>query len=194
MGHLDVAAAQAISQRIAVAPGSGPTSGAAPSTPSVAAEGATRDVAAAAAAAVAGEPPPHAAGEHQRPWSLAVQWLRQGGAVLQRIPATAGALGSSLAGRLQGRGGVLGPPGGAAVQLGGVVQRHLRELDTFQLPNQTNRLALAFSPLEGFPFLAGLEVFEAQHRTAPHVHEAAFELFFIVSGARPGTERLGFRV
>ena len=66
----------------------------------------------------------------------------------------------------------------------GVMQRKLCELDAVQLPNQTNRLALAFSPLQSPPssFCCGLEVFEPSHRTAPHVHDGAWELFFIISG------------
>jgi mannose-6-phosphate isomerase-like protein (cupin superfamily) len=64
------------------------------------------------------------------------------------------------------------------------MQRKLRELDAVQLPNQTNRLALAFSPLQSPPssFCCGLEVFEPSHKTAPHVHNGAWELFFIISG------------
>lgn len=193
LGRLDDSAAQAISQRLVVARGPSPASEAA-STPSPTAE-ATVDAPAAgntAAAAVAdAASPTRAEGELPSPWSFMVQCLRQGGAVLQRISATAGALGSSLADRLHGR-AALGLLGGVLpARRGGVVQRHLRDQDTFQLPNQTNRLSLAFSPLEGYPFLAGLEMFEAEHRTAPHVHPDAFELFFIVSGARLEEPRAG---
>ena len=71
-------------------------------------------------------------------------------------------------------------------RLRGVVQRKLSELDPVRLPNQTNRLALAFSPLQSPPssFCCGLEVFQPSHVTAPHVHTGAWELFFILSGAR----------
>jgi len=71
-------------------------------------------------------------------------------------------------------------------RLRGVVQRKLSELDPVRLPNQTNRLALAFSPLQSPPssFCCGLEVFQPSHVTMPHVHNGAWELFFIISGAR----------
>ena len=46
------------------------------------------------------------------------------------------------------------------------------------------RLALLFNPLDdiGVQFTFGLEIFEPDHRTPPHVHEQAHELFFILSG------------
>ena len=71
-------------------------------------------------------------------------------------------------------------------RLRGVVQRKLSDLDPVQMPNQTNRLALAFSPLQSPPssFCCGLEVFQPSHVTMPHVHNSAWELFFIISGAR----------
>lgn len=66
-----------------------------------------------------------------------------------------------------------------------VQRRRLRDLKAFQLPGQSNRLALVFNPLDdvGVPFTFGLEIFERNHRTPPHVHTAAHELFFILSGA-----------
>ena len=71
-------------------------------------------------------------------------------------------------------------------QLRGVTQRRLSDLDPVQLPEQTNKLALAFSPLQSPPssFCCGLEVFQRSHITTPHVHDSAWELFFVMSGAR----------
>mmetsp|Transcript_21036 Transcript_21036/g.63289 ORF Transcript_21036/g.63289 Transcript_21036/m.63289 type:complete len:517 (+) Transcript_21036:230-1780(+) len=65
-----------------------------------------------------------------------------------------------------------------------VQRRRLRDLKAFQLPGQSNRLALVFNPLDdvGVPFTFGLEIFERNHRTPPHVHSQAHELFFILSG------------
>jgi len=75
----------------------------------------------------------------------------------------------------------------------GIVPRKLRELDPVQLPDQTNKLALAFSPLQSpkISFCCGLEVFQPSHVTTPHTHHGAWELFFIISGARG---RQGFGV
>ena len=66
----------------------------------------------------------------------------------------------------------------------GIMQRKLSEVDAVQLPNQTNRLALAFSPLQSpsVSFCCGMEVFEPSHVTSPHKHDGAWELFFIISG------------
>lgn len=65
-----------------------------------------------------------------------------------------------------------------------VQRRRLRDLKAFQLPGQSNRLALVFNPLDdvGVPFTFGLEIFERNHCTPPHVHSQAHELFFILSG------------
>lgn len=64
-----------------------------------------------------------------------------------------------------------------------ISKRSLEDLTTFQLPNQTNRLALVFDPTEEeIPFTFGLEMFEPGHHTTPHVHKTAHELFFILSG------------
>ena len=59
---------------------------------------------------------------------------------------------------------------------------------TYELPNQTNRLALLFDPFADtpVPFVFGVEIFEPGHRTTPHVHESAFEVFFILSGEGEG--------
>lgn len=65
------------------------------------------------------------------------------------------------------------------------VRRTLQDLIAFQLPNQTNRLALVFDPMEkqdAVPFVFGVEIFEPLHKTVPHVHPNAFEVFFILSG------------
>jgi len=68
----------------------------------------------------------------------------------------------------------------------GVVPRKLRELDPVQLPDQT------FSPLQSpkISFCCGLEVFQPSHVTTPHTHHGAWELFFIISGAR-GRQTVG---
>ncbi|CAD7695232.1 unnamed protein product [Ostreobium quekettii] len=64
-----------------------------------------------------------------------------------------------------------------------VSKKSLKDLRAFQLPNQTNRLALVFDPTEDdVPFTFGLEIFEPSHRTNPHTHDNAHELFFILSG------------
>lgn len=64
------------------------------------------------------------------------------------------------------------------------LKRRLDELTTFQLPNQTNRLALVFDPFATprVPFVFGIEIFEKNHKTKPHTHPNAHELFFILSG------------
>lgn len=64
-----------------------------------------------------------------------------------------------------------------------VVKKTLAELSAFQLPNQTNRLALMFDPLDHeVPFTFGLEIFERSHKTKPHTHAVSHELFFILAG------------
>ncbi|KAL0044845.1 hypothetical protein WJX82_011367 [Trebouxia sp. C0006] len=64
-----------------------------------------------------------------------------------------------------------------------VVKKTLAELSAFQLPNQTNRLALMFDPLDHeVPFTFGLEIFERSHKTKPHSHTVSHELFFILAG------------
>ena len=86
--------------------------------------------------------------------------------------------------------------------------RKLRELTAMHLPQQTNRMALVFDPLNDpvrsrgcrqllqrdtfsfaslmqVPFTFGVEVFEPSHRTTPHQHAVGYELFLILSGA-PG--------
>ena len=64
-----------------------------------------------------------------------------------------------------------------------VVKKTLAELSTFQLPNQTNRLAIMFDPLDHeVPFTFGLEIFERSHKTKPHTHAVSHELFFILAG------------
>lgn len=64
-----------------------------------------------------------------------------------------------------------------------VVRKTLAELTSFQLPNQTNRLALMFDPMDHqVPFTFGLEIFEKGHKTKPHTHAVSHELFFILAG------------
>jgi mannose-6-phosphate isomerase-like protein (cupin superfamily) len=64
-----------------------------------------------------------------------------------------------------------------------VVKRQLTELSAFRLPNQTNRLALVFDPIQAqTPFTFGIEIFEPDHKTTPHTHAVGHELFFIMSG------------
>lgn len=68
-----------------------------------------------------------------------------------------------------------------------VVRKTLAELSAFQLPNQTNRLALMFDPLDHqVPFTFGLEIFERGHKTKPHTHPVSHELFFILAGDGTG--------
>jgi mannose-6-phosphate isomerase-like protein (cupin superfamily) len=76
----------------------------------------------------------------------------------------------------------------ATTLLQGVLKRTLTELTAFQLPNQTNRLALIFDPLAkpAVPFVFGIEIFEENHKTHPHNHHTAYELFFILSGEGEG--------
>jgi len=68
------------------------------------------------------------------------------------------------------------------------VKMRLSDVSTYMLPDQTNRLALMFDPLSQipFPFVVGVEIFEPGHRTNPHVHSSAYELFFILSGQGEG--------
>ena len=55
---------------------------------------------------------------------------------------------------------------------------------SFRLPNQQNRLALVMDPFtEEVPFTFGVEVFPPGHKTPPHVHTTAHEMFFILSGS-----------
>ena len=64
-----------------------------------------------------------------------------------------------------------------------ILKRQLSELDVFRLPNQTNKVALIFDPLgHHIDFTFGVEVFEVSHRTTPHVHSRAHELFIILAG------------
>ncbi|KAI3436670.1 hypothetical protein D9Q98_006086 [Chlorella vulgaris] len=75
-----------------------------------------------------------------------------------------------------------------------VTKRTLAELTAFQMPGQTNRLAVQFDPFSRpeVPFISGIEVFERGHHTQPHVHPHAHELFFILAGqgtAFCGSER-----
>eukprot|EP00890_Picochlorum_soloecismus_P005666 jgi/Picsp_1/60/NSC_00060-R1_box-like protein len=69
-----------------------------------------------------------------------------------------------------------------------IVKMRLSDVSTFMLPGQTNRLALMFDPLSQipFPFVVGVEIFEPGHRTNPHIHSSAYEMFFILSGQGEG--------
>ena len=74
------------------------------------------------------------------------------------------------------------------------LRKTLSDVSTFMLPNQTNRLALMFDPFANtpIPFVFGVEIFEPGHKTTPHVHTGAYEVFFILSGngyGFCGTER-----
>lgn len=65
----------------------------------------------------------------------------------------------------------------------GVTKRRLEDVELYQLPNQTNRLALIFDPFaHEVPLSFGLEIFEPGHRTPRHVHTMAHEVFFVLSG------------
>jgi mannose-6-phosphate isomerase-like protein (cupin superfamily) len=60
----------------------------------------------------------------------------------------------------------------------------LSDAPSFQLPNQENRLALVMDPYTcQCPFTFGVEIFPPGHKTTPHVHDTAHEMFFIVSGS-----------
>ena len=66
---------------------------------------------------------------------------------------------------------------------GAALKRGLREVASFRLPNQTNRLALIIDPLtDQVPFTFGIEIFERGHKTTPHTHPSSQELFFILAG------------
>ena len=68
-----------------------------------------------------------------------------------------------------------------------VMKKTLSELNAFQLPNQTNRLALMFDPTDHeVPFTFGVEIFERGHKTNPHSHAVSHELFFILAGDGEG--------
>ena len=68
-----------------------------------------------------------------------------------------------------------------------VMKKTLSELNAFQLPNQTNRLALMFDPTDHeVPFTFGVEIFEQGHKTNPHTHAVSHELFFILAGEGEG--------
>jgi quercetin dioxygenase-like cupin family protein len=101
--------------------------------------------------------------------------------------ATAAAAAFSAGWAARGGGG-----GAAAARVGDApVLRRLRDLAAYTPPGQTNRLALVFDPLgeadhPPVPFVFGVEVFEPGHRTAPHAHPAAHELFFVLAGAGEG--------
>lgn len=64
-----------------------------------------------------------------------------------------------------------------------VMKINVLDAPSFQLPNQENRLALVLDPLSGkVPFTFGVEMFPEGHVTPPHVHDAAHEMFFVLSG------------
>ena len=66
---------------------------------------------------------------------------------------------------------------------GTALKRGLREVASFRLPNQTNRLALIMDPqTDQVPFTFGIEIFEKGHKTTPHTHPSSQELFFILAG------------
>eukprot|EP01025_Chloroclados_australasicus_P052451 TRINITY_DN6116_c0_g1_i3.p1 TRINITY_DN6116_c0_g1~~TRINITY_DN6116_c0_g1_i3.p1 ORF type:complete len:444 (-),score=45.06 TRINITY_DN6116_c0_g1_i3:456-1787(-) len=66
-------------------------------------------------------------------------------------------------------------------------KRSVSQARQYRLPNQSNRLALVFDPTsEDVPCTFGIEIFEPSHRTIPHTHKYAHELFFILSGQGTG--------
>jgi quercetin dioxygenase-like cupin family protein len=70
-------------------------------------------------------------------------------------------------------------------------KRALTEVACWQLPAQSNRLALLFGP-HAAPAVSlsfGLEIFEPGHVTPRHVHPGAYELFFVVAGEGLGVVR-----
>lgn len=64
-----------------------------------------------------------------------------------------------------------------------VIKRAFDDVEAFQLPNQSNVLAMVFDPVQHpmVPFTFGVEIFQASHKTPPHVHNA-HEVFFVLSG------------
>jgi quercetin dioxygenase-like cupin family protein len=64
--------------------------------------------------------------------------------------------------------------------------RGLLEADTYQLPGQSNRVALVFDPKRdgslAINFTLGIEVFPPGHVTPRHTHAVGYELFVILSG------------
>ncbi|KAK9785970.1 hypothetical protein WJX73_010086 [Symbiochloris irregularis] len=84
-------------------------------------------------------------------------------------------------GRHRGQMEAFGGPGG------GLLRKAMRELVAMRLPNQSNRLALVFDPLnDPVPFTFGVEIFEQGHKTKPHSHAIAHELFYILAGQGEG--------
>jgi mannose-6-phosphate isomerase-like protein (cupin superfamily) len=76
-----------------------------------------------------------------------------------------------------------------------VLKRALSEVGAFQLPAQTNRLALLFGP-HASPAVClsfGVEVFEPGHVTPLHTHSSAHELFFVLAGRAVGVHGPGGR-
>jgi quercetin dioxygenase-like cupin family protein len=76
-----------------------------------------------------------------------------------------------------------------------VLKRALSEVGAFQLPAQTNRLALLFGP-HASPAVClsfGVEVFEPGHVTPLHTHSSAHELFFVLAGKAVGVHGPGGR-
>lgn len=72
----------------------------------------------------------------------------------------------------------------AISEMAAVTKRSMADLLAFQLPNQTNRLALAFGPDEvGLRLSFGVEIFNSGHQTPPHIHTHAHELFFVLLGS-----------
>ncbi|GBF98572.1 hypothetical protein Rsub_11297 [Raphidocelis subcapitata] len=69
-----------------------------------------------------------------------------------------------------------------------VRKRSLSGVRAWQLPNATNQLALLFGPHTdpGMSLTFGVEMFEPGHRTARHIHTAAFEMFIVLGGEGVG--------
>jgi mannose-6-phosphate isomerase-like protein (cupin superfamily) len=130
---------------------------------------------------------------------------READAVLRGARDLASQVASS---RMNPPGGAAPPPGGWQAAVGRAlsaaaaaaaalalrdgdapVRRALQDLTAFRLPNQTNRLALVFDPLthqQNPNLVFGIEMFEPGHRTTPHVHASAHEVFFVLAGQGEG--------
>ena len=83
---------------------------------------------------------------------------------------------------LAGAGLELAPLSGAGARP--LLKRSLAGVRAWRMPNATNQLALVFSP-QTDPELSmtfGVEMFEPGHRTARHVHGAAYEMFVVLGG------------
>lgn len=172
------AAAAAAAVAAEAGAGGGPEAGGAAAAASAAAAAATGAAAAAeqaaAAAATAASPP---SSPPLDPRSALVD------AGLELTPlASVDADDAPHAPRPPGAGGARLPPATEAARP--LLKRSLSGVRAWRMPNATNQLALLFSPHTdpGLSMTFGVEMFEPGHRTARHVHGAAYEAFVVLGG------------